>query len=201
MNKFLSGLMAMAIAASFAIASVIPLNATPMPAPSVPSASQDVQQVRTYRRANRTAYRVDRRYARRDYRANRRDYRVDRRYDRRDYRRDRRYDRRDYRVDRRYARQGYRTWRGYRGYPHYRNGYREYNGWWYPLAAFTTGAVIGNAINDGYYNNGYYDNGSYGVGKSYDTQWCYNRYRSYRAYDNTYQPYNGPRRQCYSPYG
>ncbi|RUM99727.1 BA14K family protein [Pseudaminobacter arsenicus] len=31
--------------------------------------------------------------------------------------------------------------------------------------------------------------------------WCYSRYRSYRAYDNTFQPYNGPRRQCYSPYG
>jgi hypothetical protein len=31
-------------------------------------------------------------------------------------------------------------------------------------------------------------------------RWCYNRYRSYRAYDNTFQPYNGPREQCYSPY-
>lgn len=31
-------------------------------------------------------------------------------------------------------------------------------------------------------------------------QWCYSRYRSYRAYDNTFQPYNGPRRQCRSPY-
>jgi hypothetical protein len=31
-------------------------------------------------------------------------------------------------------------------------------------------------------------------------EWCYNRYRSYRAWDNTYQPYNGPRRQCVSPY-
>ncbi len=31
-------------------------------------------------------------------------------------------------------------------------------------------------------------------------RWCYNRYRSYRAYDNTFQPYNGPRRQCWSPY-
>ncbi len=30
--------------------------------------------------------------------------------------------------------------------------------------------------------------------------WCYNRYRSYRAYDNTFQPYYGPRRQCVSPY-
>jgi hypothetical protein len=31
-------------------------------------------------------------------------------------------------------------------------------------------------------------------------EWCYNRYRSYRASDNTFQPYHGPRRQCYSPY-
>jgi hypothetical protein len=30
--------------------------------------------------------------------------------------------------------------------------------------------------------------------------WCENRYRSYRAWDNTFQPYNGPRRQCWSPY-
>lgn len=31
-------------------------------------------------------------------------------------------------------------------------------------------------------------------------RWCYNRYRSYRAYDNTFQPNYGPRQQCYSPY-
>jgi len=31
-------------------------------------------------------------------------------------------------------------------------------------------------------------------------QWCYNRYRSYRAYDNTFQPLRGPRQECYSPY-
>ncbi|MBB3318687.1 putative membrane protein [Rhizobium sp. BK181] len=37
------------------------------------------------------------------------------------------------------------------------------------------------------------------VGNSH-VDWCYSRYRSYRAYDNTYQPYYGPRRQCYSPY-
>jgi len=30
--------------------------------------------------------------------------------------------------------------------------------------------------------------------------WCYNRYRSYRAHDNTFQPYHGPRRACRSPY-
>ncbi|WP_324288253.1 BA14K family protein [Hoeflea algicola] len=30
--------------------------------------------------------------------------------------------------------------------------------------------------------------------------WCYDRYRSYRERDNTYQPYEGGRRQCNSPY-
>lgn len=32
------------------------------------------------------------------------------------------------------------------------------------------------------------------------TSWCYARYRSYRASDNTFQPYSGGRRQCLSPY-
>ena len=30
-------------------------------------------------------------------------------------------------------------------------------------------------------------------------RWCSSRYKSYRAWDNTFQPYNGPRRQCRSP--
>ncbi|MFU0503199.1 BA14K family protein [Pseudaminobacter sp. NGMCC 1.201702] len=30
--------------------------------------------------------------------------------------------------------------------------------------------------------------------------WCSMRYRSYRPKDNTFQPFNGPRRQCLSPY-
>jgi hypothetical protein len=32
------------------------------------------------------------------------------------------------------------------------------------------------------------------------TSWCYSRYSSYRAWDNTFQPYYGARRACYSPY-
>lgn len=40
----------------------------------------------------------------------------------------------------------------------------------------------------------------YRGGGSAHVQWCYDRYRSYRAWDNTFQPYNGPRRQCWSPY-
>ena len=31
-------------------------------------------------------------------------------------------------------------------------------------------------------------------------RWCQDRYRSYRVRDNSWQPYNGPRRQCRSPY-
>ncbi|OHV77990.1 BA14K family protein [Ensifer sp. LCM 4579] len=31
-------------------------------------------------------------------------------------------------------------------------------------------------------------------------RWCRERYISYRAYDNTFQPFEGPRRPCNSPY-
>ena len=41
---------------------------------------------------------------------------------------------------------------------------------------------------------------AYRAGNSH-VEWCFARYRSYRAWDNTFQPYNGPRQQCYSPYG
>ncbi len=37
-------------------------------------------------------------------------------------------------------------------------------------------------------------------GDSAHVRWCYDRYRSYRASDNTFQPYHGPRQQCVSPY-
>lgn len=30
--------------------------------------------------------------------------------------------------------------------------------------------------------------------------YCFSRYRSYRASDNTFQPYHGPRKACISPY-
>jgi len=88
-------------------------------------------------------------------------------------------------------------WNDYRGYRYYRHGYRRHNdGWWYPLAAFGAGAIIGGAIASPpppVYRVPAYGNSH--------VQWCYNRYRSYRASDNTFQPYNGPRQQCYSPYG
>jgi len=82
---------------------------------------------------------------------------------------------------------------GYRGYRYYRPGYRYYNDFWFPAAAFLAGALITGAI----VNQG--PRVGYGGGSAHQ-QWCYNRYRSYRAWDNTFQPYNGPRRLCYSPY-
>ncbi|TIS61478.1 MAG: BA14K family protein [Mesorhizobium sp.] len=83
-------------------------------------------------------------------------------------------------------------WNGHRGYREYRRGYRRHGDYWFPLAAFATGALITGAI----INN---QNRVYRGGDAH-VQWCYDRYRSYRASDNTFQPYNGPRQQCISPY-
>lgn len=49
-----------------------------------------------------------------------------------------------------------------------------------------------------YYAPRYYRQTYYG-GNAH-TRWCYARYRSYRAYDNTFQPYYGPRQACVSPH-
>ncbi|WP_455274091.1 BA14K family protein [Rhizobium herbae] len=102
-----------------------------------------------------------------------------------------------YRRDREdWRRQGYHRrgdrdyYNGHRGYSERRRGYREYNGMWFPLAAFATGAIIGGAATA---------DRPVRYGGSH-VEWCANRYRSYRAYDNSYQPNNGPRRECNSPY-
>jgi hypothetical protein len=106
-------------------------------------------------------------------------------------RRDRHY-RRDRRNWRRHHSPRVRYWRGHRGYDHSRPGYRRHGDFWFPLAAFATGAIISGAIANS--NRPVYAGGDAHV------RWCYERYRSYRASDNTFQPYNGPRRQCISPY-
>lgn len=84
--------------------------------------------------------------------------------------------------------------RGHRGYRHHRPGYRQYNGWWFPSAAFMAGAIMGGAMTAE-------PPVRYRPRGNAHIDWCYSRYRSYRASDNTFQPYNGPRRQCRSPYG
>ncbi|TDH38471.1 BA14K family protein [Pseudohoeflea suaedae] len=82
---------------------------------------------------------------------------------------------------------------GHRGYRRHHHGYRYHNGYWFPPAAFAIGAIIGGAVaNQNRVRSGR-------VGPRH-VRWCYDRYRSYREYDNSFQPYNGPRRQCRSPY-
>jgi len=82
---------------------------------------------------------------------------------------------------------------GHRGYREHRRGYKRHSdGWWYPLAAFGAGAVVGGALSNqrpaarGYSSRHY--------------QWCSSRYRTYRASDNTYVPSVGRRAVCNSPY-
>ena len=83
-------------------------------------------------------------------------------------------------------------WNGHRGSRHYRHGYRRHGDFWFPAGAFIAGALITGAIANNQHR--VYRGGDAHV------QWCYDRYRSYRASDNTYQPNYGPRRQCNSPY-
>ena len=57
-----------------------------------------------------------------------------------------RNDRRRPHYESRRDRQGH--WNGHRGYREKRRGYRRGNdGWWYPLAAFGAGVVIGKSAN------------------------------------------------------
>lgn len=80
---------------------------------------------------------------------------------------------------------------GHRGYRGWRRGYREHNGFWFPAGAFITGLIIGGAL----------DNTRVGsIGGSAHVRWCAERWRSYDPRSNTYQPYDGPRRVCVSPY-
>ncbi|MDP3526007.1 MAG: BA14K family protein [Hoeflea sp.] len=85
----------------------------------------------------------------------------------------------------------------YNGHPGYRQarpGYRQHNGYWFPPAAFALGAIIGGAMNN---NNSGIRSGST---NPQHVSWCSSQYRSYDVRSNTFQPYNGPRRECRSPY-
>jgi hypothetical protein len=113
--------------------------------------------------------------------------RAERRENRAERRAERRQDRREARFERR---GNYAYYNGRRGYRERRAGYRLYNGFWFPPAAFIAGAIIGGAISQPALRSG----------SSAHVQWCYDRWRSYRASDNTYQPLNGGRRYCVSPY-
>ena len=81
---------------------------------------------------------------------------------------------------------------GYRGWPQWRSGYRRHaNGWWYPLAAFGVEVIIrqprpyGRVVTD--------------LPPEHYV-WCDRRYKTYRVWDDTFQPNKGPGRLCNSPY-
>jgi len=80
---------------------------------------------------------------------------------------------------------------GYRGYWRVRPGYRYYNGYWFPAAAFAAGVAAATVAPP--------PPPAAHLATAH-VRWCYGRYRSYRAWDNSYQPYGGPRQQCWSPY-
>lgn len=93
-----------------------------------------------------------------------------------------------------------REWRPNRHYGYYTShryyGDRYRNDWIVPGIA---GAIIGGAIASAprYVAPAPVYSGNW----SAHVAWCDARYRSYRAYDNTFQPYVGPRKLCDSPYG
>jgi hypothetical protein len=89
---------------------------------------------------------------------------------------------------------GVHYYNSHRGVVRYRPGYRYYNGWWFPAAAFTAGVVAGAAVAAP-------PPPPPARLAAAHVRWCYAHYASYRAWDNSYQPYVGPRRQCISPYG
>ena len=93
---------------------------------------------------------------------------------------------------------------------HWRRHYRD--NYYRPRSGVFFGLGLGSGYYDpydSYYGDPYYSEPiyrprviqrrAYRAGSAH-VQWCYNRYRSYRAWDNTFQPYNGPRQQCWSPY-
>ena len=91
-----------------------------------------------------------------------------------------------------YSVRGVWYYNGHRGFVVARPGYRYYRGYWFPAAAFAAGAAAGAA-----------PAATPAPARrlaAAHVAWCYDRYLSYRAWDNTYQPYEGPRRQCWSPY-
>jgi hypothetical protein len=90
----------------------------------------------------------------------------------------------------------HRGWRG-DGWRHHRHW--RHHGWRY-RHHYGSGVFLGLGLGIPAYNYYVAPRHYYRGGGSAHVRWCYNRYRSYRAWDNTYQPYNGPRRQCYSPY-
>lgn len=75
-------------------------------------------------------------------------------------------------------------------------GYRDRNLGGAVIGGLITGAIVGGVLNNSgpVYRDRVYRGGNAHV------QWCFDRYRTYRAADNTYVPRVGQRAYCNSPY-
>ncbi|GAA5104291.1 BA14K family protein [Bartonella jaculi] len=87
---------------------------------------------------------------------------------------------------------------GFKGYRHYRRGYRKYNdNWWYPEEAFVSFSRL---------DEKHVPLKAASTSLQKKEPWmlkehiesCRARYRSYNKNDNSYQPFHGPRKQCLS---
>lgn len=102
---------------------------------------------------------------------------------------------RGFEGERGHWRRDYRRGGHYRG--HNRRGhYRGNNLGGAVIGGLITGAIVGSVLNNSrpVYRERVYRGGNAHV------QWCYDRYRTYRASDNTYVPRVGVRAYCNSPY-
>lgn len=85
---------------------------------------------------------------------------------------------------------------GYRvpGYRFHRPGHVYHDGLWFSPRSMRAGVILDVPIPRRH---------AIGYGGSLNPihySWCADRYRSYHWRNNTFQPYHGPRQQCYSPY-
>ncbi|UVK52730.1 BA14K family protein [Mesorhizobium sp. AR02] len=168
MNKIVSGILATTLSVSFA-AAAMPANAAQILVPQASASSSDILNVGETRPEW---------WGHRNRHLNG----------------NRNFSNRNFNGNRNFARNndGGGYWNGHRGYSEYHRGYRRHGDYWFPLAAFATGALITGAIINNE-NNRVYEGNSH-------VQWCYDHYRSYRSSDNTFQPNYGPRQECRSPY-
>jgi hypothetical protein len=92
---------------------------------------------------------------------------------------------------------------GHRGYRDFRPGYLRYNGFWFPRSAFSINLNVDRDRDRdwrGRDRDRNWDRGGNRGVSARHVAWCEDNYRSYRRSDNSFQPYNGPRRECVSPY-
>ncbi|MBB5073719.1 hypothetical protein HNQ69_000845 [Bartonella callosciuri] len=101
---------------------------------------------------------------------------------------------------------GRRELNGFKGYHNYRPGYRKYrDNWWYPKAAFVTLPHLNTkraslkVVSDAkkvLFLSSLEKMETWMLKQHIEA--CRARYRSYNKNDNSYQPFHGPRKQCFS---